>query len=225
MNFEEFLDYSLHLTPTDLSDNPHGFRGNEEAVKFLENLPETHRDRYYQNRLQEMKGRAESGQVAHLPLLMFFARQCNHVTEFGMREGFSSAALASSVRSKLVSYDICITGGVNLFRSFTKLPCKWEFVQADVTDPFLVIEPTDLLYIDDLHTERQVRTELLQHYDRVRKWIAFHDTYSQGERSLDVPGEPGIRNAIVNFCQKYNWKKIYECKFNHGFTVIERIYV
>ena len=85
------------------------------------------------------------------------------------------------------------------------------------------IKETDMLFIDTLHTYQQVKGEL-RFANKVRKYIAFHDTWSHGVGSRDIVGEPGITNAINEFLVKYpEWKKIYEVNFNHGLIILEKV--
>lgn len=154
---------------------------------------------------------------AHLPFLEFLARQCNHITEFGARYCYSTCAFIKGCRGKVVSYDIQNYPPIEELKNM-KLPCKWEFIQAD-TSKLESIEETDLLFIDTLHTYNQVKKELL-HVNKVKKYLGFHDTYSQGKFSLDVPNEPGIIQAILELPPE--WKLVYNVDFNHGLSIYQR---
>ncbi len=227
MNFAERLEYVMNLTPTDLEWNTHGFRGNKSGLDFLQNLPPEKQNRYYRDQLTTLRDRGESGQVAHLPLLKFLASQCNWVTEFGIREGYSTVALLAGAKKCVTSYDIKRHGIVDeleLLRSKNDLPCCWQFHLQDVIDKNFLVPCTNLLFIDDYHTYNQVKQELNTHAKKVTKWIAFHDTYTQGELSYDEPGAIGICPAIREFITENEdeWKLVYEAKFNHGLWVIER---
>lgn len=196
---EDFYRDAHNQPPFDLMTNPLGF-----------NRP-------------HVDGRSE--QSAHMPLLKYFASQCNHVTEFGLREGFTTAALALGLNSEaktLISYDITRHPIHNRFANF-KFPCKWQFIIKDITSPGWQIEPTDFLFVDDLHTFNQVQTELLQHGSKVKRFLGFHDTYSQGPQSLDMPGQEGIIRAIKEYTSSNGWKLIYKVDFNHGLELYERV--
>lgn len=158
----------------------------------------------------------------HLPLLSFLAEQCDHVTEFGVRTGESTLAFLHGLRGKhdarLRSYDINDDYNVNQFHSMTLT--DWVFVLAStLTIP--KIEPTDLLFIDTLHSYTQVSQELALHGDQAKRWIAFHDTWTFGATG-DNGGE-GINKAIQEFMNaRPEWRVVYHTHRNNGLTVIER---
>jgi len=158
----------------------------------------------------------------HLPMLSFLAEQCDHVTEFGVRTGESTLAFLHGLRCKhdarLRSYDINDDYNVNQFHSMTLT--DWVFVLAStLTIP--KIEPTDLLFIDTLHSYTQVSQELALHGDQAKRWIAFHDTWTFGATG-DNGGE-GINKAIQEFMNaRPEWRVVYHTHRNNGLTVIER---
>lgn len=160
---------------------------------------------------------------AHLPFIEYIAYKCNHCTEFGTRDCFSTAALISGCKGTVISYDLNIGGTVQQLAAIKELPCDWRFVQVDTLEPAFEIDRTDLLFIDTLHTYNQVKGELAKHAHKVNKYIMFHDTYSHGIRSLDIPGEEGILRAITEFLDQNNeWELIYEVRFNHGLIMVEK---
>lgn len=198
MNIHDLYEEALKVAPFDLPSNPIGFP------------PES--------------GRRKGDMTAHLPVLKYFATRSNHVTEFGLREGYSTMALASGLyykTRKLVSYDIVRHPIHDIFEKI-EFPCEWEFHLQDTIAPDLEIAQTDFLFIDDLHTYNQVSRELAQHGDKVKKFLGFHDTYSQGERSLDREGEEGILRAIQEYTHR-GWKLLYKADFNHGLQIYERM--
>jgi translation elongation factor P/translation initiation factor 5A len=159
----------------------------------------------------------------HLPMLSFLAAQCDHVTEFGVRTGDSTLAFMHGLRGKhdarLRSYDI--NDDYNVKKSFSSLTkTDWVFVLAStLTIP--KIEPTDLLFIDTLHSYTQVSQELALHGDQAKRWIAFHDTETFGTVG-DDRGE-GIGKAIQEFIDaRPEWRIVYHAHRNNGLTVIER---
>ena len=159
---------------------------------------------------------------AHLPLLEFLAKMCDHITEFGVREGFSTTAFLSGKPKILRSYDLNQTT-FNVDPESIK-PTDWKFKQQNTIDSDFNIEETDLLFIDTLHTFDQVQRELSLHHKKVKKWIVFHDTVAHGEISKDVPGVLGISRAIEGFLRTHSnkWEKVYESKINNGLIIIER---
>lgn len=159
----------------------------------------------------------------HLPLLSFLAQQCDHVTEFGVRTGASTLAFLHGLRGKhdarLRSFDI--NDDFNVKRSFEPLTkTDWVFVMAStLTIP--KIEPTDLLFVDTLHSYTQVSMEVELHGEQAKRWIAFHDTQTFG--LIGDNGSQGINAAIDRFmAARPEWRIVYRTPRNNGLTVIER---
>lgn len=165
----------------------------------------------------------------HLPTLYKYAKQCQHVTEMGVRWIVSTWAFLAAQPKKVISYDI-------------KNPSEWGadikqvlqmardedlnyiFVEADVLK--IEIEETDLLFIDTLHNYAQLKEELRLHASKVRKYIIFHDTVSYGnvDESNDQPNSKGIVPAIMEFLQENpNWYLREQFLNNNGLLVIARI--
>jgi hypothetical protein len=151
--------------------------------------------------------------IEHLPLLHYLATCCWSVTEFGVRTGNSTIAFLAA-GPRVTSYDInppsFDLGGIS---------APWDFRQAD-TSKLEDIEPTDLLFLDSLHTYAQVKAELA-HAHRARRFLVFHDTVlngAQGER-----GEPGILPAIAEFCATHpEWEQFCHMPNCNGLLVLVR---
>lgn len=176
--------------------------------------------------------------ILHMPVIEWFASQCDHLTEFGMREGFSTVALLNGAKTRLRSgfhnrpevhsWDI---RQQSFYRWMTAnqadLPCHWEFHQGDTGSPVEVAE-TDLLLVDTLHTYEHVTKELAHHGRKARKYLIFHDTYTCGQtdRSGSNPNEEGIIRAIKEFLGKYpeQYQLVYETWWSNGLMVFERKY-
>ena len=158
----------------------------------------------------------------HLPLLHNLANRCSHVTEFGVRWGTSSRALLASKAAKVRMYDIQIDENVaSLVSTCQHHGRDVVYKIPDVLG--LEIEPTELLFIDTLHTYGQLQSELERHAWRVSRYIAFHDTQTFG--TVDEPGfpGPGLLPAILEFlAANPQWQVYYHTTRNHGFTVISR---
>lgn len=159
---------------------------------------------------------------AHLPFIEYMASQCNVCTEFGTRDCFSTVALLAGCKKTVYSYDLDITYAAKELSSLN-LPCYWKLCRANTIEPSFEIEQTDLLFVDTLHTYKQVKQELSQHHTKVNKYIMFHDTFSHGNMSLDVPGEEGIMKAINEFLiENSEWRIVYKVEFNHGLIMVEK---
>lgn len=170
----------------------------------------------------------------HLPLLRELASRCKHVTEFGMRwaTGSTIAFLAAQPET-FIAWDLEPASVVsqqvlNLIRARGKTSFQ---PRCGDTLKIAPIEPTDLLFIDTLHTGKQLFAELVRHVDPrvspmpVRKYIAFHDTATFGYK--DEVGEgPGLRPAIREFQLHHafpHWRLIEDRQNNNGLAVIAHI--
>ena len=169
---------------------------------------------------------APSDICEHLELLSRLSSLCDHVTEFGVRHGNSTAALLFGRPSFLVCYDRAPTAAVhNLTRAAQESGVHLSFFWDDVLS--VDIEPTDFLFIDTVHTYEQTSAELRRHANRVRRFIAFHDTSTfgdQGEKaSPEIPAPPGIWPAIAEFLRQNRvWDILFYYTNNNGLTVIKR---
>jgi predicted O-methyltransferase YrrM len=116
----------------------------------------------------------------HLRTLLALGREVERITEFGVRNGFGSTIAFLAAQPKmLTSYDINPCENMDLLVEASETP--WVFIQGSSLD--VTIEPTDLLFIDTLHTYEQLLTELTEHHDRVSKYIVLHDTVTYGQVS------------------------------------------
>lgn len=170
----------------------------------------------------------------HLPLLRKMAGECWHVTELGTRAGSSTVALLAGLLDgcgptpgmhklletpKLVCYDLARWGVVDLFERWAR-PGQFKFHQADIS--LVVIEETDLLFIDTFHSYWQLRCELKFHAGKARKWIVLHDTESYGVTGEDG-GPYGLGDALKEFLERGTFRIVLHRRNNNGLTVLERI--
>jgi hypothetical protein len=158
----------------------------------------------------------------HLPVLKAYADLCDHVTEFGVRDGQSSRALWASHAHHIRMYDLFLNDQVSQHvHSLQQAGRDCTYTQADTR--LIQIEPTDLLFIDTLHTYDQLKTELHMHGDQVRKFMAFHDTHTFGLK--DEPGYtgPGLLPALLEWLGAHpEWRICHHEWRCNGFTVLER---
>jgi hypothetical protein len=164
--------------------------------------------------------------VSHLPVLEHFASQCEHVTEFGVREGCSTVALLSGSKGVVHSYDI-VTPEAKVILESMELSSKWVFHLGDTGSNETFVEDTELLFIDTLHTRAHVAKELLHHGRKATKFLAFHDTYTCGEfdRSGPVANAEGILPAIADFLAMHpgEYETAYRTDVNNGLWILKRI--
>ena len=106
-------------------------------------------------------------------------------------------------------------GGVQSFEKVLQ-ECKdkeidFKFIEASSLD--IEIEPTDLLFIDTLHTGEQLQQELFLHSDKAKKYIVLHDTVSY---------ETELMPVINTFLEQGVWKVKEHYKNNNGCMILER---
>ncbi len=148
----------------------------------------------------------------HCPTLHSLAKECNRITEFGVMFGRSTVSFLSARPKSLISYDIKKQdniGHIETLASAEKIPFSFNLEDSRT----IVIDDTDLLYIDTEHTYEQLRVELFRHGNKAQKYIILHDTAAFPEmcKAIDEFLEQGIfqiKEVFVN---------------NNGLTVLERI--
>jgi len=158
----------------------------------------------------------------HLPTLRAYAAQCDHVTEFGV--GRSSWALAHARPDNMRCYDPRPdpnrSFGDDLLKIANEVDVNLRFYQAN--DLEITIQPTDLLFIDTLHTCAQLSQELEMHASKVRQYILMHDTETFGMRGEDG-SEPGLIGAVDRFLAKHpEWRETDRYRNNNGLMILER---
>ena len=126
----------------------------------------------------------------HLPTIIRYGQECDHITEMGVRSILSTWGwLAAAPKKKLISYDLQNPsnwgGNINDVEETAKAyGIDFEFIEADVLK--IDIEETDLLFIDTWHHYNQLTAELKKHSDKVKKYICFHDTTSYEHHSEPI---------------------------------------
>ena len=160
----------------------------------------------------------------HLPTLYKYAKECETVTEFGVRWVVSSWALANAHPLKLICVDINKSPQVNEFIEICNNENQYvKFVLGNTLE--IEIEQTDMLFIDTLHNYDQLKKELERHASKVNKYILFHDIVSFGNKDETNSNGKGLMLAIEEFLSEHKnewkWKEIY--KNNNGLGIIERI--
>lgn len=148
-----------------------------------------------------------------LPDLKEIASRCNHVTEFGVREGVSSWALLAG-GPEVKGYDINVTDGA---AELEKIP-EYTFIQADVLDA--EIDRTEFLFIDTLHTYSQCKKEIALHSHKASRYLGFHDTTTFGFKGED--GGRGIMYAIQQLIGN-GWEVLLQREYNNGLLILKKI--
>ena len=171
----------------------------------------------------------------HLETLYNLGKECSHITEMGVRWVSSTWPLVYSNPKKIISYDIVtnpnIIEVINLCNEYS---VDYSFQEKDVLQ--LKIEPTELLFIDTLHTYNQLIKELEIHSNKVSKYIVLHDTEFFGRVDESVyehasnlikenpTTKQGLMTAVEDFLstelgQSWEIFKIY--KNNNGLTILK----
>jgi hypothetical protein len=156
----------------------------------------------------------------HLPTLDRLAKDCIHVTEFGVRWATSSLAWLNN-DIELRSYDIERNDTASQIFTYAigAANRRAQYIIRDVLS-LPEIEETDLLFIDTRHTYRQCIEEL-KFSNNVRKYIVFHDTVLFGQLGED--NELGLLTAIAEFLlNNREWSVKEHYTNNNGLTVLQR---
>lgn len=183
----------------------------------------------------------------HISTLSYYASKCNTVTECGMRScnstwGFMNGlTLSRGENKRLVSVDLNYSPNVEVVKDAAKkVGINFIFMMAN--DLKIVIEPTDLLFIDSFHVYAQLKEELRLHADKTKKYIILHDTEVDAEvgeairngwNSQAIAVETGfdmedinrgLWPAVVEFLETHpEWKLLIRFTNNNGLTVLERV--
>lgn len=171
----------------------------------------------------------------HLETLLNLGKECSHITEMGVRWVSSTWPLVLSNPKKMISYDIVtnpnISEVINLCNEYS---INYSFEERDVLQ--LDIEPTELLFIDTLHTYNQLIKELEIHSVKVSKYIVLHDTKHFGRideviykhASNIIKSNPKTKQGLMTAVEDFlltdlgkSWElfKVYEN--NNGLTVLK----
>lgn len=164
----------------------------------------------------------------HMVRLCELARECSHVTEFGV--GRSTWAFMNARPKVLRSYDLIDRAAANRNYRGTNLElqerlCKeanidFRFERGDSRT--VAIDPTDLLFIDTYHVYQQLRLELERHGSLARRYIVMHDTETFGATGEDGKS-PGLWAAVEQFVATHpEWSVIERRANNNGLTVLKR---
>lgn len=172
----------------------------------------------------------------HLPTLLKYAKECNHITEMGVRWVSSTWPLLLSNPKKMISYDIVKHPKINeVIDLANENNINYTFIEADVLN--IEIEKTDLLFIDTLHTYNQLIKELNIHSKNSLKYIILHDTTTFGnvdERVYEHASplvinesinKRGLWTAVVDFLDTEDgkkWEILERYTNNNGLTILKR---
>ena len=149
----------------------------------------------------------------HFPLMLKYGKECEHITEFGVRDVVSTWGWVGSNPKKLICYDIRTSENINDVYDTTKeLGIDFQFIEKSTLE--IQIEETDLLFIDTEHNYDQMKGELTLHGNKAKKYIVFHDTEWAHE----------MNKAITEFMEANpHWVECETVTNNNGFRIIKRV--
>jgi hypothetical protein len=178
----------------------------------------------------------------HVPVLRCLASQCSSVVEIGMRGMTSTWGIlqglseSSSAAPSYIGIDIETPSGIRSAKYLAEA-CGISFKFLNCNDMTIDIEPTEMLFIDSLHTYCHLLYELEKFSPKVSKYIALHDTnapwgfaddyFYKGDYT-EYPAEfdrskRGLWQAVEDFLLKHSEWVIMEHHFhNYGFTILKR---
>lgn len=158
----------------------------------------------------------------HLPVLVKYAKECQHITEFGVRWGRSTCAFLYTRPKELHSYDLERSQEVDIIeRSAKNENINFHFHLEDTT--IAIIEETELLFIDSKHTYSQASKELSLNKDKISKYIIMHDVVTFGIRGKTSGNEKGLLFAITEFMyDNQDWKIKEFLVNNNGLLILEK---
>jgi hypothetical protein len=147
----------------------------------------------------------------HCHVLRDLAARANHITEFGVRTGLSTISMLAARPRFMRSYDNNPLTDVEHILKLVPSGTDFRFQVGD--SRVVMIEPTDLLFIDTEHDFETLIAELRWNASKVSRRIACHDTETF----------PGCMDAIKAFISENNeWRILNHYLNNNGMTVLER---
>lgn len=170
----------------------------------------------------------------HILTLIKYGKECEHITEMGVRGIVSTWAFLEGKPKKMISYDIQDPKewqqDINdVYETSKEYDIDFKFIKANVLN--VEIEPTELLFIDTWHAYKQLKQELNLHSGKVSKYIILHDTSSYeftDETSYEKWGDEwigdgkGLWRAIEEFIEENNNWYIHErFRNNNGLTILK----
>lgn len=160
----------------------------------------------------------------HLPTLKAYASECYHITEFGVRTVVSTWAFLAAMPKTMRSYDIKYHPNVAIAENSAKSEgVDFKFIEQDVHSETCVIDETDLLFIDTLHTFDALSLELRKHAQKVRQYIIMHDTVTFGNKDELQEGGKGLIPALEQFLYSDpTWRVHATFSNNNGLTILKK---
>ncbi len=213
------------------------------ASELLQKIPNPSLEKIYDYYASLSISECDIGE--HMPVLKRLAMECPTVTEIGLGSVISTWGLLEGLKEntepfrRYIGIDIAQPPEDNLQLAKEEAErhgIAFEFRRGN--DLYLDIEPTDLLFIDSMHTYCHLTYELETFSQKARKYIAMHDTsepwgdrndveylgnYSEYPRHYNRH-KKGLWPAVVDFLHRHPEWTLEERRLNcHGFTILRRI--
>ncbi len=180
----------------------------------------------------------------HVETLRSLAKECSSVVEIGLRTMVSSWGILfglsenTSAKRSYLGIDIEEPPFAILYLAkqlAEKNGISFSFLLAN--DMSIEIEPTEMLFIDSMHTYCHLLDELIRFSPKVSKYIALHDTTAWGDiDDIGYEGDyseypprydrtkKGLWPAVEDFLQSHpEWTLQQRSVNNNGFTILKRI--
>lgn len=180
----------------------------------------------------------------HIPVLCQLARECESVTEIGIRSIISTWGVLKGLSESAyfpryyVGIDISFPPADRL--DLAKKLAEENGINFEFwceNDMNIQIEQTDMLFIDSLHTYCHLTYELETFSPQVKKYICMHDTsapwghqddstyhgdYTEYPESYNRT-KRGLWPAVEDFLAGHpEWELFERLENNHGFTILVR---
>lgn len=202
-------------------------------------------EKYHLQQMYQHHCAAKSDINEHIPVLKELAKECASVIEIGIRSMVSTwGVLLGLAENNMPTKDYIgidlnypPTDSLNLAKRLAEANnISFKFWQAN--DMEITIDPTDMLFIDSLHTYCHLTYELETFSPKINKYIAMHDTSApwgeidDTEYKGDYSEYPahfnrekrGLWLAVEDFLNRHPEWALHQRRFNnHGFTVLKRI--
>lgn len=180
----------------------------------------------------------------HIPILREMSYECSSVAEIGVRSLVSTWGILQGLsenentKKSYLGIDVEKPPDEKLKKA-KRLSREHgiEFTFWHVNDMHIQLEPTDMLFIDSLHTYCHLTYELETFSRNIGKYICLHDTsdpwgnqnditytgdYSEYPAAYDRT-KAGLWPAVVDFLKKHpEWSLFKQLTSNHGFTILKR---
>ena len=222
MSISEAFEKSKHIDNKKIQETYRSIYSLERTVNAVKNIlqtnlkmPETINEYHLKN------CKTPSDINEHLYILENYAKKCDTICEMGVRKGISTWSFLNARPKKLVSYDKEYSQDLEKHKEYAKKEgVDYEYIVQDVLQT--QIDEYDFLFIDTWHTYTQLKQELKLHANKAKKYLAFHDVFSFGQRGEDNQ-DLGLIPAIMEFLIDYpEWKISYYTPKNNGLLILEK---